>query len=101
MKRLVDVGNLALVIRRAWRGLDRARASIDPAIDAEARRVLPRLSPSETGDLAATYLRAAQGSTGRPALALVHAAAALYGTSLLTRSELRLLKRVELLNRPI
>ena len=100
MKRLVDIGNLALAVRRAWRGLDRAQASIDPTIDAEARRVLPSLSPERTFELARTYLQAARGSTGRPALALVHAAAALHGTALLTTSELRLLKRVELLNRP-
>ena len=101
MKRLLDIGNLALAVRRAWRSLDRAAASIDSNIDAEARRVLPTLSPDATFDVAGTYLRAALGSTGRPALALIHAAAALYGTALLTKSELRLLKRVELLNRPI
>ena len=99
MKRLVDIGNLALVVRRAWRGLDRARSSIDPAIDAAARRVLPSLSPERTGELAGTYLQAARGSTGQPALALVHAAAALHGVALLTTNEMRLLKRVHLLNR--
>ena len=101
MMRLVDLGNLGLAVRRAWRGLDRARPIIDPAVDQRAREVLPTLSPDEIFKLASTYLRAAIGKSGRPALSLVHAAAALYGSALLTKSEMRLLRRVELLKRTI
>ena len=101
MKRLVDFGNLGLAVRRAWRALDRARPEIDPTLDERARNVLPSLSPDETFDLAGAYLRAACGKTDRPALALVHAAAALYGTALVTTSEARLLKRIQLLRRMI
>ena len=101
MKRLVDIGNLGLAVRRAWRGLDRARSAIDSDVDARARRTLPSLSPDETFALADDYLRAADGTTGRPALALIHAAAALYGTALATTSEIRLLKKTRLLRRMI
>ena len=99
MKRLVDVGNLGLAVRRAWRNLDAARSAIDPELDARARRVLPTLSPKATFALAEDYLRAADGRTGEPAVAIVRAAAALYGTALSTRSELRLLAHVNLLER--
>ena len=101
MKRLVDIGNLGLAVRRAWRGLDRARPSIDPDTDARARKILPSLSPEATFSLADAYLRAAKEKTGRPALDLVHAGAALYGTALVTTSEMRLLRHVELLGRKI
>ena len=99
MKRLVDIGNLGLAVRRAWRSLDRAKPSIDPALDARARRNLPSLSPEATFVLADTYLEQAKSARGGSALALVHAAAALYGTALVTTSEARLLRRVELLRR--
>ncbi len=99
MKRLVDVGNLGLAVRRAWRSLDRARHAIDPEVDARAWKVLPSLSPEATTSLAETYLRSAKSTKDGPALALVHAAAALYGTALVTTSEARLLRRVELLGR--
>ena len=101
MKRLVDVGNLGLAVRRAWRNLDAARPAIDPELDARARRVLPTLSPGATLALAEDYLRAADGRTGEPAVTIVRAAAALYGTALATRSELRLLAHVNLLERKI
>lgn len=101
MKRLVDIGNLGLVVRRAWRGLDRARAFISPDVDAKARKLLPSLSPEETFALAGVYLAVAKGRGSRPALALVHAAAALYGTALVTTDEMRLLKHVELLRRKL
>ena len=51
--------------------------------------------------LAEDYLRAADGRTGEPAVTIVRAAAALYGTALATRSELRLLAHVNLLERKI
>lgn len=101
MKRLVDIGNLGLAVRRAWRGLDRARPFMSSDIDAKARKVLPSLSPEETFALAGDYLAIAKGQDSRPALALVHAAAALYGTALVTTDEMRLLKHVELLRRKI
>ena len=99
MKRLVDVGNLALAVRRAWRGLDRARPYVDPELDARARRVLPSLSPEETFGLAEAYLRQADGTIEDSALASIYAAAALYGTALVTRGELQLLEHVKLLRR--
>ena len=99
MQRLVDIGNLATAVRRSWRSLDAARPDIEARVDAEARKLLPSLSPEETMAMAGTYLDAAKGKTGRPALRLVHAAAALYGTSILTTTEMRLLDHVELLRR--
>ena len=96
VKRLVDIGSLALAVRRAWRGLDAARPSVDLALDARAREVLPTLAPEPTCALADAYLSAAKGKTGRPALALVHAAAALYGTALATKIEHKLLLRTGL-----
>lgn len=99
MKRLVDVGNLAVAVRRAWRNLDAARPSIDPALDARARAVLPTLTPEDTFAVADAYLRAADGRGGPEAAAIVRAAAALHGTALATSSELRLLAHVELLRR--
>ena len=99
MKRLVDLGALSLAIRRAWRGLDRARPFVDPALDEEARRTLPALSPDDTFALAERYLAAAYGQTQEAALAPIFAAAALYGTALATGSELRLLRRIKLSRR--
>ena len=101
MKRLVDVGSLSLAVRRTWRHLDQARSAIDPALDARARHILPSLSPEQTFALATDYLRAADGRTGAPAIAVVHAAAGLYGTALATSSELRLLAHVHLLRRKL
>ena len=101
MKRLVDLGLLGLAVRRTWRGLDRARSSIDPAIDARARKILPTLAPDETFALADEYLAAAKDQNDRSALALAHAAAALYGTALVTTVEARLLRRTKLLRRTI
>ena len=92
LKRLVDIGNLSLAVRRAWRGLDAARPFIAPALDASAREALPRLLPAETFALADAYLSAAKGTSGQPVLALVRAAAALYGTALLTTTELTFLR---------
>jgi hypothetical protein len=97
MKRLSDLGNLSLAVRRSWRALDRARIFVDPAIDAKARRILPTLSPMELLDLSRIYLTAAGGLDRSKRLELVHAAAALYGTAVLTTSEMRLLRHLELL----
>ncbi len=96
LQRLVDIGNLSLAVRRAWRGLDGARPIIGPDLDASARKLLPRLLPAETFALADAYLAAAKGTTGQPALDLVCAAAALHGTALLTTTELTFLRRVGL-----
>ena len=100
-KRLSDIGNLAYAVRRAWRGLDASRPHVDPAVDARARKVLPSLTPDATLDLARTYLASAKGQDREAGLSLVHAAAALYGTALVTRDEERLLKHVALLRRKI
>jgi hypothetical protein len=97
MKRLTDLGNLSFAVRRSWRALDQARNAVDPAIDAKARRILPTLSPVEILDLSRTYLAAAAGLDRSKRLDLVHAAAALYGTAILTGSEMRLLRHLELL----
>ena len=101
MKRLVDIGNLNLAVRRTWRHLDQAKGAVSPELDARARKILPSLSPDETYALAAEYLRAADGRTGEGAIAVVHAAAGLYGTALATSSELRLLAHVKLLRRKL
>ena len=63
--------------------------------------MLPTLTPEETDALADDYLRAGKGKVGEPAMALVFAAAALYGTSLATGAETRLLDRVHLLRRKL
>jgi uncharacterized membrane protein YccC len=97
MKRLSDLGNLNFAVRRSWRALDQARIAIDPAIDAKARQILPTLSPIEILDLSRTYLAAAAGFERSKRLDLVHAAAALYGTAVLTTSEMRLLRHLKLL----
>jgi len=101
MRRLSDLGNLSVTVRRSWRALDQARIAIDPAVDAKARQILPTLSRTEILDLSRTYLTAATGLE-RPSkrLDLVHAAAALYGTAVLTTSELRLLRHLRLLSYP-
>jgi uncharacterized membrane protein YccC len=97
MRRLSDLGNLSFAVRRSWRALDQARNAIDPAIDAKARQVLSKLSPVELLDLSRTYLAAAVGLDRSKRLDLVHAAAALYGTAVLTTSEMRLLGHLKLL----
>lgn len=97
MRRLSDLGNLSFAVRRSWRALDQARIVIDPAIDAKARQILPTLSPMEILDLSRTYLTAAAGLERSKRLDLVHAAAALYGTAVLTTSEIRLLRHLKLL----
>jgi uncharacterized membrane protein YccC len=97
MRRLSDLGNLSFAVRRSWRALDQARSAIDPAIDAKARQILPTLSPMEILDLSRCYLAAAPGLEWSKRLDLVHAAAALYGTAVITTSEMRLLRHLELL----
>jgi hypothetical protein len=97
MRRLSDLGSLSFVVRRSWRALDQARTAVDPAIDAKARQILPTLSPAEILDLSRIYLVAAAGLDRSKRLDLVHAAAALYGTSVLTTSEMRLLRHLKLL----
>jgi uncharacterized membrane protein YccC len=97
MRRLSDLGNLSLAVRRSWRALDRARTAVDPAIDARARQILPTLSSVELLDLSRAYLAAAAGLDRSKRLDLVYAAAALYGTAVLTTSEIRLLGHLKLL----
>jgi uncharacterized membrane protein YccC len=97
MGRLSDLGNLSFAVRRSWRALDQARISVDPALDARARQILPTLSPVEILDLSRTYLAAAAGLDRSRRRDLVHAAAALYGTAALTTSEMRLLRHLKLL----
>lgn len=100
MRRLVDLGILAYAVRRSWRALDRARTAVPADLDAQARRVLPTLAPEETDALARAYLdRAEAEPDAADALALVHAAAALHGTALVTGGEARLLRRIRLLGR--
>jgi uncharacterized membrane protein YccC len=97
MRRLSDLGNLSFAVRRSWRALDQARIAVDPAIDAKARQILPTLSPVEILDLSRAYLGAAAGLDRSKRLDVVHAAAALYGTAVLTTSETRLLRHLKLL----
>src|ERR1700688_4025384 len=97
MRRLSDLGNLSFAVRRSWGALDQARTAIDPGIDAKARQILPTLSPMGLLDLSRIYLTAAAGLERSKRLDLVHAAAALYGTAVLTTSEMRLLRHLELL----
>ena len=97
MRRLSDLGNLSFAVRRSWRALDQARTAVNPAIDARARHILPTLSPMELLDLSRTYLAAAVGLDRSKRRDLVHAAAALYGTAVLTTSEMRLLRHLKLL----
>ena len=96
MRRLSDLGNLSLAVRRSWRALDQAKTAVDPVIDARARQFLPTLSPVELLDLSRAYLAAAAGLDRSKRLDLIHAAAALYGTAVLTTSEMRLLRRLKL-----
>jgi hypothetical protein len=97
MRRLSDLGNLSFAVRRSWRAVDQARNVVAPAIDAKVRQILPTLSPVEILDLSRTYLASAAGLERSKRLDLVHAAAALYGTAVLTTSEMRLLRHLELL----
>src|SRR3984893_11337552 len=97
MRRLSDLGNLSFAVRRSWRALDQTRNAVDPAIDAKVRQILSTLSPVEILDLSRTYLAAAAGLDRSKRLDLVHAAAALYGTAVLTTSEMRLLRHLEVL----
>ena len=97
MRRLSDLGNLSFAVQRSWRALDQARVAVDPAIDARARQILPTLSSVEILDLSRTYLAAAAGLDRSKRLDLVYAAAALYGTAVLTTSEMRLLGHLKLL----
>jgi uncharacterized membrane protein YccC len=97
IKRLSDLGNLSVAVRRSWKALDQARIAVDPAIDAKARQILPTLSPLELLDHSRTYLAAAAGLDRSKRLDLIHAAAALYGTAVLTTSEMRLLRHLKLL----
>jgi hypothetical protein len=97
MRRLSDLGNLSFAVRRSWGALDQARNAVDPATDAKARSILPALSPVEILDLSRTYLAAAAGLDRSKRLDLVYAAAALYGTAVLTTSEIRLLRHLKLL----
>jgi len=96
MRRLTNMGNLSVAVRRAWRALDQTKTAIDPAVDAEARKALSTLSSVEMLDLSRTYLAAAR--VDRPTrLNLVYAAAALYGSAALTTTEMRLLRHLKLL----
>jgi hypothetical protein len=97
MKRLSNLGNLSVAVRRSWRALDQARTAIDPAVDAKARHILPTLSRTEILDLARSYLAAATAIDHSRRLDLAHAAAALYGTAVLTTTEMRLLRHLRLL----
>jgi hypothetical protein len=97
MRRLSDLGNLSFAVRRSWGALDQARNAVDPATDAKTRSILPALSPVEILDLSRTYLAAAAGLDRSKRLDLVYAAAALYGTAVLTTSEIRLLRHLKLL----
>jgi uncharacterized membrane protein YccC len=97
MRRLTNMGNLSVAVRRAWRALDQARTAIGPAVDAEARKILPTLSSKDLLDLSRTYLVAAADVDRPTRLSLVYAAAALYGTAILTTTEMRLLKHLKLL----
>jgi len=99
MQRLIDFGLLAYAVRRTWRGLDATRPFVPADLDAEARAILPTLSPDETDALAHRYMAEAQRHDNHDALALVHVAAALHGTALLTHHEMRLLQHIELFHR--
>lgn len=96
MCRLVEIGNLAFAVRRSWRSLDACKPFVDPARDAEARKVLPSLSPGATLAVADAYLAAAKNQADQAAHCLVRCAGALYGTALLTRRQWHLLRRVRL-----
>src|SRR6202790_3799193 len=97
MRRLSDLGNLSFAVRRSWRALDGARISVDPAIDAKARQILPTLLPMELLDLSRIYLTAAAGLERSKRLDLAPAAGGLCGPAVLTTSEMRLLRHLKLL----
>src|SRR6202043_783189 len=97
MRRLSDLGNLSFAVRRSWRALDQAKTAVDPAIDAKGQKILPTLSAVDMLDLSRTYLASAAGLDRWKRLDLVHAAAALYGTAVLTTSGMRLLRHLKLL----
>jgi len=99
MQRLIDLGLLAYAVRRTWRGLDATRSLVPAALDAEARAILPTLSPDETDALAHRYMAEAESQSDQAALSLVHVAAALHGAALLTNREMRLLQHIELYHR--
>jgi uncharacterized membrane protein YccC len=98
MRRLTNMGNLSVAVRRAWRALDQARTAIDPAVDTHTRKVLPTMSSAELLDLSRTYLAAARPPIGTTRLTLVYAAAALYGSAVLTTTEMRLLRHLKVLH---
>jgi len=97
MRRLTNMGNLSVAVRRAWRALDQAKAAVDTAVDAEARKVLATLSSIEMLNVSRLYLSAAARCDRAMRLDLVYAAAALYGSAVLTTTEIRLLKHLKLL----
>ena len=97
MMRLSNMGNLSVAVRRSWRALDQARSVIDPAVDATARKILPTLSSEAMIGLARAYLDAATAVDRPMRLRLVYAAAALYGSAVLTTTEMRLLRHLRLL----
>jgi hypothetical protein len=97
MGRLSNMGNLSVAVRRSWRALDQARSAIDLAVDAKARKILPTLSSGELLDLSRTYLVAAASADRPKRLSLVYAAAGLYGSAVLTTTEMRLLRHLRLL----
>jgi uncharacterized membrane protein YccC len=127
MLRLVDLGLLAYAVRRSWRALDSTKSFAPADLDARARHILPTLSPDETEAVARDYLAQAVERAGpiapddddrelhqskithaidsgkserdASAIALLHAAAALYGTAMATDQEQRLLRHAELLRR--
>ncbi len=101
MQRLIDLGLLSYALRRSWRALDRAKPDVPSKLDQQARQILPTLSPDETEAIAREYLAHATEQDGEKALAIVHAAAALHGTSLATHNEAHLLRRIELFHRVI
>ena len=49
LMRLVDSGNLAFSVRRAWRALDEAGGWAPAELEARARAILPTLSPAGDG----------------------------------------------------
>ena len=101
MSHLSNMGNLAFAVRRSWRALDRARPIVELTLDARARAALPKLVSEDTLDVARSYLSAARERGSEEALALVRAAAGLYGVATLTTVENRLLGRLALLGRLI
>ena len=69
MRRLTNMGNLSVAVRRAWRALDQAKIAVDTAVDAEARKVLATLSSIEMLNLPRLSISPLpQGVTARCAL---------------------------------